>query len=55
MVLWIGTVIEASCSAMRKYLSNILEKEGTAEFIEALKKEPIAIWWKVRCYHYETR
>ena len=54
-VVYICLLIETGCSAMHKYLSNILEKEGATEFIERLKREPIEIWWHVACYHYETR
>jgi len=47
--------IECACSGSGKYLSNILQNEGAAQFVERIKRQPAVIRWTVRCYHWETR
>lgn len=47
--------IECFCAGTGKYLRNILQKEGAAQFVERLKGQPAVIHWDVACYHWETR
>jgi len=47
--------IECCCAGTGKYLRNVLQNEGAAQFVERIKGQPAEIWWSVRCYHWETR
>lgn len=47
--------IECACSGSGKYLSNVLDGEGASQFVERIKGQAAVIWWKVACYHWETR
>eukprot|EP01084_Bolivina_argentea_P261463 441857_1 len=47
--------IECFCAGTGKYLNHILQNEGAEQFVERIKTQPAEIWWRVACYHFETR
>jgi len=48
-------LVECYTSSSRKYLTNEADKESVFEYVDRMKQNAPQIWWKVECYHYETR
>ncbi len=47
-------LIESYTCSTRRYLANsISSPHGLEEYIEQLRREPPAVVWKLRCFHYE--
>eukprot|EP01083_Nonionella_stella_P295016 1002698_1 len=55
-VVYLLYIIEATCcSSSFKYLKNSMDGQTVYQWVANIKQNAPRIWWKVECYHYETR
>ena len=48
-------VIECYMAGSHKFVRNTYVKETVYEFVRRIQLNRPTIWWKVECYHWETR
>lgn len=55
VVAYLLHLIECYFAGSHKFLRNSHVKETIYEFVDRIRQNEPSIWWKVQCYHYETR